>query len=427
MGNTPLIRFLSVAAALLTFSLPLTGQNHIRWNRPDSPQTVNFRYPMRITPEISGSFAELRNTHFHGGMDFRTQQREGIKVYSAAPGRIIRASVSRLSYGLALYVRHPDSSISVYAHLSKFSQPVRRKIKRLQRQKDSYEVDLSGLSVRTRKNRPIGLSGNTGASGGPHLHFEILKNGIRFNPAALGLSVPDSVAPNLLFFSVYTPQLPEPVAQAASFSPDSVFADLFMDAAHADYRMYQALCLEADSLSLEVPPRRQTIGNTEEVFRLHDFAIDTMRWTGWYYEAGRLPDTLFLSGPAAFGLCALDSIQRMPFNYGLYRLLFASRELSDTVRSDNGVWDTLAYYQLDAMPIPVFAAIKSHIDLPFFAAKGKRLEKSWIGPEQKLTPYRKISRNGIFYPQSGKRYLLLILAQDLAGNTSRIRIPIVAL
>lgn len=449
----------SVVLAFLS-SAPLQAQN---WRHPERDSIV-YRYPMRIDPEISGSFAELRATHFHGGIDYRTRQKEGIKVFSAAPGYIVRATVEKGSYGNALYVWHPNGTLSVYGHLRKFSQPVRRQVKRLQRRSGNFEQSLDGLYVKTRKNRAIARSGNTGASGGPHLHFEILRDSVRLNPAIFGLGVADTVAPELLWFAFYTRPnqadtgLPGRIAatmaeheafQAAEASPRTATEGDFMGAPLLDFRMEKALEAELDSLQELLALQHDTLPsrNFADLYLEHP-DLEEKPWQAWYYRLENLPDTILVNQEAAFGLCALDRIQQMPFHYGLYRLAFLIEEaeatgtgheessstsgpatLPDGVtpldgESPNSVQtgDTLAFYQLDYLPVRTCKEIHLHIDTLFYQATRNRLEKSYLYPGQQHTPYRKLGNRGIFVPEKGKTYRLVLVAEDFAGNRSRIRV-----
>lgn len=64
---------------------------------------VDFRSPLDIVPPaLAGSFGELRANHFHSGMDYRTNQREGYPVYAIADGYISRLRVQNSGFGLAL-------------------------------------------------------------------------------------------------------------------------------------------------------------------------------------------------------------------------------------------------------------------------------------------------------------------------------------
>ena len=411
-----LTAFFSVC--LLTTLLPVrvtAGQTN---GKHDS---VAFGYPLRIPPEISGSFAELRTAHFHGGLDFRTQQREGLRVYSAAPGKIIRVSVSKVSYGKALYVRHANGDITLYAHLSEFSQPMKRLVKKAQKKSGRYETELTNLHIKTKPNKPIALSGNTGASGGPHLHFEIMRDTFRLNPACYGLPISDSAAPNLLYLALYSQRTPpdSSLVGLSLFNPDSVLRQSWMDAPALDYQMEKIVRKEYDSIAALLQQSADTSVSIDPPFLTLFNKADSLQWQASYFRTDHLPDTLFLHAATAFGICALDSIHRMPFHYGLYKLSFVVRD------EINGQQDTLAAYELDRLPIAVFKDLDRHIDLPFYRKTGKRLEKSWLEPGQSRTPYRKMQNRGVFVPCQGKKYTLFIHTEDLAGNATLLQIPLV--
>ncbi|WP_313791414.1 M23 family metallopeptidase [Lacinutrix neustonica] len=80
-----------------------------------------FQSPLDIPVVLAGTFAELRSNHFHSGLDIKTQNVEGLKVYGIADGYISRIKVAHYGYGKALYITHPNGYTSVYAHLQKFS------------------------------------------------------------------------------------------------------------------------------------------------------------------------------------------------------------------------------------------------------------------------------------------------------------------
>jgi murein DD-endopeptidase MepM/ murein hydrolase activator NlpD len=171
---------------------------------------VDFRSPLDIAPPaLAGSFGELRSNHFHSGMDYRTNQRTGYPVYAIADGFISRLRVQNSGFGLALYINHPNGYTSVYGHLSRFNTKIAQQVKSTQYQKKSYEIDEfpNELLIPVRKGDIIAYTGNTGSSGGPHLHFEIrdTKTEATINPQLFGLNIPDNIPP--VIYSLYAYKL----------------------------------------------------------------------------------------------------------------------------------------------------------------------------------------------------------------------------
>ena len=167
------------------------------YGQSEYPQDY-FRHPLDVELVLAGTFAELRSTHFHGGLDIKTKQIEGLKVYTAAEGYVSRIKISHFGYGKAIYVTHPNGYTTVYGHLQKFSERLEDYIKQCQYEKESYEVEVfpNSKELIVESNEVIAYSGNTGSSGGPHLHFEIRDNQERpINPLLFGMQVKDSKAP----------------------------------------------------------------------------------------------------------------------------------------------------------------------------------------------------------------------------------------
>ncbi len=160
--------------------------------------TDYFISPLDITLVAAGTFGELRSNHFHSGIDIKTQQREGLKVYSTADGYISRIKVSHFGYGKALYITHPNGYTTVYAHLQKFSPQIEAFVKKQQYEKESFEIELfpNPEELPLEQSDIIAFSGNTGGSGGPHLHYEIRDNQERpINPMLFGLDITDTTNP----------------------------------------------------------------------------------------------------------------------------------------------------------------------------------------------------------------------------------------
>jgi murein DD-endopeptidase MepM/ murein hydrolase activator NlpD len=169
---------------------------------------ADFRQPLDIVPPaLAGSFGELRSNHFHSGVDFRTNQQSGYPVYATSDGYISRLRVQNSGFGLALYINHPNGFTSVYGHLSRFNPKIAAIVKALQYKNKSYEIDEFPTSelIHVFKGDIIAYSGNTGSSGGPHLHFELrdTKTEATINPQLLGISIPDNIPPVIYSMYVY--------------------------------------------------------------------------------------------------------------------------------------------------------------------------------------------------------------------------------
>ncbi len=157
-----------------------------------------FANPLEIPLILSGNFGELRSDHFHSGLDIKTQKREGIPIYAPADGYVKRIKISQWGYGKALYIQHPNGYSTVYAHLKKYAGNIQGYVKQKQYEKESYTLELfpDASLLPVKKGDLIGYTGNSGSSGGPHLHFEIRDNASRpMNPMLFGIDIPDTKKP----------------------------------------------------------------------------------------------------------------------------------------------------------------------------------------------------------------------------------------
>jgi hypothetical protein len=130
--------------------------------------------PLDIPLLLSGNFGELRNDHFHSGVDFKTQGVTGLPVKAVKQGFISRISVSPYGYGRAVYIDHPDGTTSEYGHLDHFASKIESAVRDSQYLKESFAVNLYFTPDKfpLQQGEVFAFSGNTGGSGGPHLHFE---------------------------------------------------------------------------------------------------------------------------------------------------------------------------------------------------------------------------------------------------------------
>ncbi len=103
-----------------------------------------------------------RGHEFHEGIDLRAKR--GTPVYSVSDGRVIYAGSGIKGYGKMLVIKHWGDFNTVYAHNSKL---------------------LVKRGQRVKKGKKIALTGSTGHSSGPHLHFEVRKGVVALNPVKI--------------------------------------------------------------------------------------------------------------------------------------------------------------------------------------------------------------------------------------------------
>jgi murein DD-endopeptidase MepM/ murein hydrolase activator NlpD len=168
-----------------------------------------FRPPLDIPMQLSGNFGELRPNHFHAGFDLKTNQREGLNVYAVADGYVSRIKISTFGNGKCIYITHPNGYTSVYGHLQTPVGPILDYVKKTHYKEKAYEIEMfpKPNELPVTKGQLIGLSGNTGSSEGPHLHFEIRDSKTEFviNPIFFGFdqNIKDTKKPTLSSLYVY--------------------------------------------------------------------------------------------------------------------------------------------------------------------------------------------------------------------------------
>lgn len=137
--------------------------------------TSNLHQPVDGKMLLSANYFELRDNHFHSGIDIKVGGVVGAKLFSISDGYISRIQVRPGGYGKSIYIKHTDGTTSVYGHLHEFANPIDKFIENIQYEKQHFEVDtlLTSEQMVVKKGGLIGYAGNSGYSFGPHLHFEI--------------------------------------------------------------------------------------------------------------------------------------------------------------------------------------------------------------------------------------------------------------
>lgn len=141
------------------------NQNINVWDYKDIPMTFNLNFkdmvfPLKKTYVTSNYGYRKTFRRNHKGIDLKAHV--GDTIYASFPGRVRISRFNRGGYGNFIVLRHTYCIETLYAHCSKLL------------------VDRNDF---VKAGEPIALSGNTGRSTGPHLHFEIRFMGVAINPA----------------------------------------------------------------------------------------------------------------------------------------------------------------------------------------------------------------------------------------------------
>ena len=333
---------------------------------PDPYPDDYFDSPLRIPLLLSGSFAEMRSNHFHGGLDIKTQGHAGYGVHAAAEGWISRIAVASGGYGNALYVSHPNGYMTVYAHLDRFAEPIASYIKALQYEQETFEVQsFPGKDqFPVAKGQQIAWSGNSGSSAGPHLHFEVRdeQTSEPVNPALWGFDITDTTPPRIYRFKVYAK------------GPDSIIR-----------------------LRDKVSGGWRTLGPGEDAF------IELIRQNGSIVL--QRVDRIEASGTVAFG------VQTHDFHEG-------SNNLLGQYRIDLEVdGETLFHSELERFSFNQTRFLNAHVDYAERRSSGRWVQRSHVLPGNELPIYE--SRNGgLLDVMEGQSYDLRYIIEDVFGNTS---------
>ena len=177
------VRILFCAAFLLSGLLLKAQEKGVDYDR-QKEVTGRFIVPIETYGGFAGTYGELRGDHFHCGLDMRTNGVVGRKIYAADDGYVSRITIGPWGYGNMIEVTHPSGYRTIYGHLLGFAPQYRKLVTEKQYAEENWRqyLEFPADSLPVRRGDLIAYSGNTGSSGGPHLHFEVLdENGVPVN------------------------------------------------------------------------------------------------------------------------------------------------------------------------------------------------------------------------------------------------------
>ncbi len=319
---------------------------------------AGFRSPLDIPLYLSGSFGELRSGHFHSGIDIKTEGVTGKPVYSVADGYVSRIKISLGGYGKALYVTHPNGYVSVYGHLSRFNDTLQNFIKKVQYERESYTVEVFPPKNRfkVKKGDIIAYSGNSGSSGGPHLHFEIREEKSQYpvNP--------------LLFKNIDV----------------------------ADHR-------HPLIISLAVYP----VDDTSLINGKNDTLVLPVFGTG---KSCHLKNNKVISahGNISFGIRTYDLMDKINNKNGVYKI--------DVTVDSSKVYELM----MDKISFYTTRYINSLIDFRYYQKKGKRLIRIQKDTNNRLFNYKSIENSGVFCFNDNKKHKITFEISDIENNNAKL-------
>ena len=330
----------------------------------DLKSQSNQNFVMDLPIKLSGTFGELRTNHFHSGIDIKTNRVEGLNIYSYEKGYISRIQVSTYGYGKAIYITHPDGKITVYAHLSKFSEKIQNYVKDIQykRKKFAIKVYPKESEILIEKNEIIGYSGNTGSSSGPHLHFELRdKNNMPVNPLNYrNIEIIDTIIPSLK--GVYYKEL------------------------------------------------KYNNGKLEDNYSRFKKIKFIENDNGKY-----LTDTIYTNGVIGFGVNSFDLMNNSNNVYGLNKII---TKINDSVNFK---------INFDKFSFDEWTYINTYVDYAYFKRTNEKIQKLYIENINPLNLYDRSLGDGALKLNDSKNILInyKIILFDFNNNTTMINIPIV--
>jgi len=336
-----------------------------------------FRSPLDIQICLAGCFGELRTNHFHTGIDIKTGGQEGLPVHAAAEGYVSRIAVSASGYGNALYITHPNGFTTVYGHLRAYNKAIQAYLRLNQYKNESFEIDIpvDKSMFPVKQGDIVAFSGNTGSSGGPHLHFEIrdTKTENPVNPLLFGFRVKDDIPPVVKAIKIYP-----------------------LDSNSYITAVYTSTNKKGQKSATAV------LGQNIKVEAYKD---------GHVYHLKNIAQ-LQAQGNIGFAVEANDYEDSSANKIGVYSIELCVNEEQIYLKTMNRLNFDLKRY------------INTHVDYPERVKTGRWFEKSYVGLNNELKIYDVLKNRGRVTMKPGNLYHINYYLNDIDANTSELAFDI---
>lgn len=340
-----------------------------------SAQTPNYpknylANPLEFPVSLSGGYGEIRPNHFHAGIDLRTQQAINKNVHAAADGYVWRIMINMRGYGKAIYIKHPAGYVTLYAHCTAYAPEIEKWVRMYQYENRQAEFDVYPDSTLfpVRQGDLIAFSGNTGSSGGPHVHFEVRdsKGEVAINPLHFGYIDTDELKPYFSSITLY------PLSNTSYINKK--ITDVSFD---ADLR---------DGVYTAVYEHRKKI-------RKRKYKVT--------------PDTIRVWGTFGLGVEVFDRLQGIRTNINKIEV-FVDEKLNFA-------------YKLDEFKFAETRNINALIDYEDRVTQGEKTQKLFLQPNEKLSFIRKDLGNGEITFTDNAVHTIRVVATDVFNNVGTLQ------
>jgi murein DD-endopeptidase MepM/ murein hydrolase activator NlpD len=329
-----------------------------------------FANPLEFPVNLSGGYGEIRPNHFHAGIDLRTQQGINKNIHAAADGFVWRVVINMKGYGKAIYIKHPNGYVTLHAHCTSFAPEIEKWVRMYQYENHQPEFDLypDTFLFPVKKGDLIAFSGNTGSSGGPHVHFEVRdsKGEVAIHPLLFGFINEDRQKPYFASVTLY------PLSKSTYINKkitDQSFP--------ADYR---------DSTYTAVYEHKKKI-------RRRKFKIT--------------PDTIRVYGTFGVGVEVFDRLQGIRTNINKLEVFVDDKQTFG--------------YKLDEFKFKETRNINALIDYEDRLASNEKTQLCFLQANEKLSFIRNDLGNGKITITDDKVHVIRVVATDIFGNQNSLR------